>query len=303
VIREVRLQNYRCFRNATVKLGPLTALVGPNASGKTALLTAITSGISKRTDVRYHQTGGSASLVWAYEQGEETQRLQANAGTRGRPTHRAQYLHLDVREMRQPRQVKQQGQLETNGSNLVNVIATLGRKTQDALARQLSALVPVLQDIDARPGDPGHHRLVFQDRWNERVWYEPHEVSDGTFLTLGLLTAQHQDPPPDVIAIEEPEHGLHPYLLHEIVDVLRKLASGDVGGRAIQIVLATQSAELLELLEPSEVRFLTRDSATGEVSIEEPAIETANWREAYEAHQRSLSSLWLSGGAGGVPGE
>ena len=39
------LQNSRCFRNATVRLAPLTAIVGPNASGKTALLHAITGNV------------------------------------------------------------------------------------------------------------------------------------------------------------------------------------------------------------------------------------------------------------------
>ena len=37
----VQLLNFRCFRDVTVRLGPLTAIVGPNASGKTALLRAI----------------------------------------------------------------------------------------------------------------------------------------------------------------------------------------------------------------------------------------------------------------------
>jgi hypothetical protein len=81
----------------------------------------------------------------------------------------------------------------------------------------------------------------------------------------------------------------------------RKLATGDGGKRPLQIVLATQSAGLLEFLQPEEVRFLSRSSDDGAVIVEEAPVGTESWRDAYEAHQRSLGNAWLSGGLGGVP--
>src|SRR5262249_35497845 len=148
--------------------------------------------------------------------------------------------------------------LASDGSNIVNVFSTLTRSEQGAVASAFCGLVPLYQDVDARPSSNGHHRIVFRDRWASGLWYEPAEVSDGTILTLALLRLQHQQPPSDLITIEEPERGLHPYLLGELVRLLRKLAEGSLGPKAVQVVLATHSAELLAFARPEEVRFLSR---------------------------------------------
>lgn len=41
MIEAISLQNYRAFKDATVRLSPLTLVVGPNASGKTSILRAL----------------------------------------------------------------------------------------------------------------------------------------------------------------------------------------------------------------------------------------------------------------------
>ena len=292
----VHLENFRCFRDARIRLGALTALVGPNASGKTALLHAITGRVgSDARDTWQHQSEG-----WRIECGctpAGKMALLPNASNWSEWHHRGQYLHLDVSKIREHRQAAEEPRLSEDGSNLTNVFATLPRRVQEQLSRQLADFVPVLGDVDVRPSGAGNQRIVFQDRWKPELWYEPHEVSDGTLLTLGLLLIQHQQGQVEVLGIEEPEHGLHPYLLREVVSVLRKLTQAGP-----QIVLATQSAELLDYLEPEEVRFLRRRSEDGSVVVEEAPTGTEDWRRAYEVYQESLGSLWLSGNVGGVPG-
>ena len=59
---------------------------------------------------------------------------------------------------------------------------------------------------------------------------------------------------------------------------------------------------MLDHLEPDEVRFLTRDRASGAVTVREVPQDQPGWREAYRTYDESLGSLWLSGGLGGVPG-
>src|SRR5262249_17807879 len=144
------------------------------------------------------------------------------------------------------------------GSNLTNVFATLTRSTQTTLAAELCRLVPVFSDIVTTPLNTGTHRLRFQDRWNSDVWYEPDQVSDGSMLMLALLTIQYQNPPVELIAIEEPEHSLHPYLIGEVVRMLRHLAIGQLGPKSAHVVVTTHSPEVLQFAEPDEVRFLSR---------------------------------------------
>ena len=150
-------------------------------------------------------------------------------------------------------------------------------------------------------GSNGQAALRFEDAWQPGLWYQSGEVSDGTMLVAAHLTLPYQEQRVDLIAIEEPERGLNPYLLGELVALWRKMSRGEVGPRPIQIVLATHSAELLDHVQPEEVRFLSRDLETGAVRVEEAPTNQPDWRESFKTYQESLGSLWLSGNLGGVP--
>src|SRR5205085_2119627 len=97
-----------------------------------------------------------------------------------------------------------------------------------------------------------------QDRWNAGRWYSPHEVSDGALFTLAFLLLAHQRSPVDILVIEVPEHEIHPFLLCELVAMLRKLATGELTGRPMRVVLTTHSPTVLDFTAPEEVRVLQR---------------------------------------------
>jgi len=214
----------------------------------------------------------------------------------------AQLLHLDLNALRQPNQTDKAPQLSSSGNNLTNAFDSLTRKQQGELAAQFAQLIPTFADVNAQPERAGQQHLLFQDRWAPEAWYTAGEVSDGTMLVLAYLVLQYQRPQVDLILVEEPERGLHPYLLGSMVSFLRKMSRGEVGPRAVQIVLATHSADLLDHLEPSEVRFLTRDAKEGSVRVDSVPTDTPAWQEAYRTYDESLGSLWKSGGLRGVPG-
>ena len=121
-------------------------------------------------------------------------------------------------------------------------------------------------------------------------------------LVLAFLVLQHQNPPVDLITIEEPERALHPYLLEEVIGLMRRMTTGEIGKKPVQIVLATHSAEFLEYVRPEEVRFLSRSPEDGSVQVNQVDTNSPNWQRAYEEYQRSLGGVWLSGSMGGVPG-
>lgn len=308
MLTRLQLRNYRCIRQADVTLSPLTVLVGPNSSGKSSLLNALRPGQYDRyriEDVWQHDP----ALTWAvqhhFEAGHVAEYLR---GTGDKHKNAAldfeyQLVHFDINSLRNKNHVTRMHRMSPDGGNLTNMFASLKRPQHADIAAQLGVLVPSFRDVAVEPAqEPGYQTLKFQDRWNEKVWYPPSEVSDGTMLVTAYLVLQHQDPPVDLIAIEEPERGLHPYLLGELVSLWRKMTRGELGPRPIQIILATHSAELLDHVDPSEVRFMSRDGKTGEVRIEQAPLATDDWRQAYRAYQDSLGSMWLSGGLGGVPG-
>ena len=65
-------------------------------------------------------------------------------------------------------------------------------------------------------------------------------MSDGTLRAVGLLTAVYQQPPPSLLAIEEPEATIHPGALGAILDLLRHAS------KQMQVVVTTHSPEVLD---------------------------------------------------------
>ncbi len=285
MIEHVSIANFRCIQTLEMDLEPLTVLVGPNASGKSTVLAAL---------ARELRGAGGHWAISLRSNGQDVNYSQGSARAR---TH--QFV---LERLRQPNAAQAAVSLTRDGGNLANVFATLPRKTQGAVAQELCRTVDVFADVDVRPvaNTPGHHRIVFQDRWDETRWFEPTEVSDGTMLMLAYLVMQHETQGPETIMIEEPERGLHPYLIGELMRLLRSISNGD-RGRKLQFILATQSAELLDHVEPHEVRFLERDEQGG-VRVKLAPTEDEGWAEAIEQYQSSVGQMWLSGSLGGVPG-
>ena len=306
MLQRVKIKNFRCLKNVEFELEPLTILVGPNASGKSAVLDALKP-----------KSWGGEKNRWQYS----SQRIRFEFGNvigdsyrydeRRKSTREGKYryekstyqkLQLDLDKLRQRNVAEEADQLDSDGGNLTNVFSTLTRDQQIELRDEFCKLVPVYSDINVRPVKKGKLQLEFQDRWNEEVTYQPSQVSDGTMLMLGYLLLQYQEKAPDVVAVEEPERGLHPYLLEQLVSFFRELANGERGPRSFNMVLATHSAELLDFARPEEVRFLDRDSKTGETTVEAAPTDDEGWEETMETYLDSLGNAWLSGGLGGVPG-
>lgn len=303
MIRKVHIESYRCIKNLDLALDPLTALVGPNGSGKSAILAMLQPGaIGGGEDLWQRNT---ALLPWKRFFFDEGNVADVRPGMPYPDVLRNvsyQLLRIDLDQARRANTLQFAKGLETSGWNLANVFGSLTRAQQSDLARQLCALVPHFQDVDVMPVAHGEHQLRFQDRWAPAVWYAPSQVSDGTVLLTAFLTLQFQDPPLTLLAIEEPERGLHPYLLEQLVGFLRKLSRGEIGKAPIQVVLATHSPELLEYLEPQEVRFVERSSEDGSTVVRSIPSDDPDWPRYFEEYRRSLREAWLSGGLGGVPG-
>lgn len=314
MIKSVHFQNFRSLRDVTLPLEPLTVLVGPNSSGKTTVLEGLRPRELHETDVWRCQKNLVPSVSWDYgtahplwtarnERGKTFFRSSfTETPNAGRVPHQVQSLSLDLQALRRSNLLAAAGQLERTGGNLTNVFSTLTRQQQAAVAKELCRLVPMFSDVDLQPTEQGHHQLRFQDRWNPDLWFAPEQVSDGTMLVLAFLVLQYQNPPVDLLTIEEPERALHPYLLDEVIQLLRRMTTGEIGKKPIQVVLATHSAELLEYVRPEEVRFLTRSREDGSVQVNQASTGSTNWQQVYKEYRESLGSIWLSGSMGGVPG-
>lgn len=80
------------------------------------------------------------------------------------------------------------------------------------------------------------------------------QASDGTLLVLAYLSILYLPKPPRLLLVEEPENGIHPKRLRDILEILRNLVHEQPH---TQVVLTTHSPYGLDLFKPEEVTLCT----------------------------------------------
>lgn len=205
-------------------------------------------------------------------------------------------LEPDVEAARRPaREVD--APLAEDASNLANALSRLKQKDSDAwamLRHDLKRCLPGLVDIELASIGGASRSVVVQ--LTEAGLTKPVELADASFGTvrlLALLTALHEPDPPPFTAIEEVDHGLHPYAMDILIDRMRAASA------RTQILAATHSPTLVNRLKPEEIIVCDRDPESGvsiipAVSAEEIAavIGVGDWRPG---------EAWFAGALQGVP--
>ena len=154
-----------------------------------------------------------------------------------------------------------------DGSNLVNVLSALERADPDTLKR-IAAFVRVIT-----PGFDG----IATERWEnlEMLYYRQHpagveaqrfpvsSLSDGSLRALALLTVllPAYREPPSLLAISDPETGLHPDSLGALWDAI------DFGDCGPQTLITTHSPDLLECDRIPAGAFLATGMEGGRTEI------------------------------------
>ncbi len=118
-----------------------------------------------------------------------------------------------------------------------------------------------------------------------------HQLSDGTLRAIALFTLllQPEEDLPEMIILDEPELGLHPTALAILADLLKSTS------RHSQLLVATQSALLLDHFEPEDIITVNlRDGASTFERLDSERLK--DWLEDY-----TLSDLWERNVIGGGP--
>ena len=113
-------------------------------------------------------------------------------------------------------------------------------------------------------------------------------ISDGTRNILCILTAIYQTKEPQFICIEEPENGLNPYVIKEMVTFFREQCRD----KGHYIWLNTHSQTLVNQLNAEEIIVVNK----------EEGITKANQIKNKNLHGLALDEAWLTNTlGGGVP--
>lgn len=167
-----------------------------------------------------------------------------------------------------------------------NIAAILYRIFNDApmvykrIVRVIQSVAPYFHDFYFQPTEAGKIRLQWQDKYSTMI-YGPSDLSDGTVRFIALATLFMQPWLPKVIIIDEPELGLHPVAIEKLAGLIKAAAQ-----RGTQIIVATQSAELISNFAPEEVMTVNqRNGNTDVVRLDEKGL--AHWLDEY-----TLGDLW-----------
>jgi hypothetical protein len=121
------------------------------------------------------------------------------------------------------------------------------------------------------------------------------QASDGAILFLGFLALAHLPDPPTLLLIEEPENGIYPKRLGEVIQMLKQMVNRTEGVRFPQIIMTTHSPYVLSFFEPEEVTFLSRDPKKPEAGVRaRPLRDAPNIRERLGGGAFYLGELWYN---------
>lgn len=175
------------------------------------------------------------------------------------------------------------------GQNLPSLIDWLSRKHPNKWASVLSAMrsiVPTLQSIETQYLHTKTLGLTFQEEGFSRPW-TAEDVSDGTIQSLAILTAL-ADPRNDLLFVEEPENSVHPWIVRQLANQLKKLS------REKQVFVTTHSPVILNLVSPENVWVCFKKN--GETSLrrlDEISPDLANDWHAGEGRLFELLDLGI----------
>ena len=115
-------------------------------------------------------------------------------------------------------------------------------------------------------------------------------LSDGSLRYLCLLAILLDPSPPPFIAIEEPELGLHPDLMPQIVDLLVDAS------RRTQLVVTTHNDTIVDALNDRPEAVVVCEKHDGQTEFKRlDRAELSHWLEKYR-----LGELWTKGAIGGT---
>jgi predicted ATPase len=198
-------------------------------------------------------------------------------------------VHVDQgAQMRKPAVTRAEKTVDSDGQNLIHVLHTLyntDRDFEDDINTAMRAAFGNDFDKLVFPPD-ADQRIQLRLRWKSlKREVSALDISDGTLRFLFLLTVLASPTPAALIAIDEPETGLHPSMLPIIADYAAEAST------RTQVILTTHSAQLLNAFTDTRPLTTIAKWQDGETKLTAlGGTELDHWLREY-----SLGTLYTSG--------
>ena len=171
--------------------------------------------------------------------------------------------------IRNPNITRYDNELDSDGKNLINFLHTQYSENPEFRNNINTAMKAAFgSEYEELIFSPAADQFIqMRLRWKSLEWQQPAAVlSDGILKYLYIVAALSNPNPPPLIALDEPETGLHPSML----PIIAELASS-LKGKS-QVIITTHSPELLSAFEEDDI----------------PTTTVFEWHDG-ETHMRTLS--------------
>jgi predicted ATPase len=180
--------------------------------------------------------------------------------------------------------------LNFNSNNLETVLKRVleTENTKEEIIEWLQLFIPEFEKIEIKTADlSGKNELAIFEKTLKQPLTK-NLISDGTYNILALLTAVFQSDNPQFICIEEPENGLHPFVIKQLVSFFRSMCAE----KGHYIWLNTHSQTLVSELKPEEIITVWKEN--GATKIKQ--------HKGKNLYNLNMDEAWLSNAlGGGVP--
>ena len=199
-------------------------------------------------------------------------------------------------QVRQASAVRDNLLLKPDGGNLAAFLRRLRERFPEAyrqIVETVRLAAPFFGDFVYREDKAENIELEWFEANDPDTVCSPRQLSDGTlrFICLATLLLQPVQLQRDLMLIDEPELGLHPYAITLLAEMLQQASDSK------QIIVSTQSANLISQLAPEDVVVVDRiDGASTFTRLDEESLK--DWLEDY-----ALGDLWQMNIFGGRPGQ
>lgn len=183
--------------------------------------------------------------------------------------------------------------LKDNGSNLAAYLYMLEKTDEKAfrlIEGTIHSIAPYFKKFNLRP-DPLYPSKISLE-WeevNSDMYLNGYSLSDGTIRFIALATLLLQPNLPEIIIIDEPELGLHPAAINKLAALIKRASLSS------QIILSTQSTNLVNCFEPEDIVVVDRvDEQTVFKRLNKEDLSV--WMNDYNY---SISDMWETNLIGG----
>lgn len=195
--------------------------------------------------------------------------------------------------MRRECNVNDNEALRHDASNLASYLYRLQEKAPRdfrLIEGVVRSIAPYFKNFKLHPSRLNPEKIKLE--WEEKdsdTYLDANSFSDGTLRFIALTTLLLQPSLPETIIIDEPELGLHPTAINKFAALVKRAS------KESQVILATQSVNLVNCFEPKDIIVVDRKGQQSVFNrLEQTALE--QWIDDY-----NMGDIWEKNIIGGQP--